>query len=123
MTDPFVDALADAIEGSGHLPCHASEQVNRFNALGIAEALIPTVTEIASELMVESYHPEFGTEWREPDGSLYKILNEVENRVKYEERLRIARNLGNAMSRFQDDEEIADVWADEILRVWHPTYH
>lgn len=42
-TDELVERLADAIEGSEHLPAHPSDQVNRWAARGIAADLAPVI--------------------------------------------------------------------------------
>jgi hypothetical protein len=68
------------------------DTVLRALEAALPELLVPEVIKhIVDDLIADMYHPEFGTEWREPDGSLWKITDEIEKRAKAEEKRRIMR--------------------------------
>jgi hypothetical protein len=76
--DPNSSGACSVCFGGGHM-----------SSLEVAETLMPLIKDIVTEQMADAYHPEFGSEWMEPDGSLYKILKETETRVRQEEARKI----------------------------------
>ena len=44
----------------------------------VFDALRPIIAEIVRDEIAGRYHPEFGTEWRDPDGGLYKLFHACE---------------------------------------------
>jgi hypothetical protein len=42
-----------------------------------ADSLLPLISDIVQDQLTSVLHPEFGTEWREPDGIIYKAVQQA----------------------------------------------
>lgn len=83
-TDPAVTAVSEALLLTGSLPLDAGE---RAFAARVAVAAARPI--IIAEALTDALHPEFGIEWREPDGVIWNAVDQA----RAEERERVARDV------------------------------
>lgn len=69
---PLMEAIANWLENS-----YDDSDDTRHQASVLVEVLTPAIREIVSDALTDALHPEFGTEWREPDGIIWKTVQEA----------------------------------------------
>lgn len=72
VVDPRVEAAAARLTRPGGWNLWPAD------ARRIAADVVATVDALTAEAIVDALHPEFGTEWREPDGVIWQAVHAVE---------------------------------------------
>lgn len=78
----LAEVLEDGLNQHAHTHYDSDSICERQCRLDAIKVLTePVIAEIVNDEIANRYHPEFGTEWREPDGSLYKIVMQARREV------------------------------------------
>lgn len=79
---PSTEQLAALMKSWGVKSAHGewTDEETQINVARDIEKLYGkqlTASEVAGEVMSSALHPEFGTEWREPDGTIWKAIQQA----------------------------------------------
>lgn len=118
LVEQVAEAIALADDQWQHGVEGSRDMWERYLARAVLTAVAPTIYE---EIMTDTFHPEFGFAWREPDGECYKAYQQgrAEGAADAAGRLRDLTSrlgFGDGITEPQADNDTVVAWFDGCRR-------